>query len=227
MVGTRRGRSSLTAMCIGHAGLHMRRPGRPRGVTLVELVATFAILAFVTLGTVQLYRVGDAQQRQARFYSDAQSANREAMRRMLRTIRHGFGVETAGSIAFNGASTNPVTGSDQIVVTVPQPNDSAGTGRDHIRFYLSGSSGNYTLYVQRSDDTNAGISLATGVQSLTFTYYKTTNSSTGASTSILNSGYSAATEVSIQLVTKSGGTVAGKSSTETGYVGLRNSNLGL
>jgi len=209
----------------GFAGLGVR--ARQRGISLIEAVGSMLILAFVTLGTVQLYRVGDKQQRTARNYTNAQTQNREAVRRMVRTIRHAYGVQMSDSL-FTGS---PSSGPSVIIVSVPQYDSSTQTSfTDHIQFYVSGS----TLYSLRSGDgtvshpaeASPGTVIATGVQSLTFTYYKTSNASSGATTATLNSGYNAATEVNVALASTSGGTIAGATSTENAYVELRNASLG-
>jgi Tfp pilus assembly protein PilW len=189
------------------------RNRRRRGVSLMELVGTFVILAFIALGTMQLYRVGDRTQRTARFYSDAQAVARKALQRMTRTVRHASIVDMASTVT--NFSAAPDSTASQIIVSVPQPN---ATGTDHIRFYVSSG----TLYAQRNDDTGAGMALATGVQSLTINYYATTVVSSGTTNSSVDNAPASSTEVKITLVVKSG-TVT---TTEVTYVSLRNRNLG-
>jgi Tfp pilus assembly protein PilW len=192
-----------------------RKLRRRRGTTLVELVIAFLILAFVSIGTMQLYRVGDQQQRTARLYSDAQTRAREAMRRMLKTVRHGSAIEM-GATNFVG-QTAASSSTSQLVVTVP-PTSSPG----HIRLYLSGTS----VYAQRSDDTGAGLEIATGVQSLGFTYYLTSATSSGTTVTQVNGAPASATEVEISLtmLLRSGSSAT---MNEKAYVSLRNKNLGL
>jgi Tfp pilus assembly protein PilW len=192
----------------------MRKGSRRRGATLVELVATFVILAFISLGTLQLYRVGDKTQRTARFYGDAQAKAREALQRISRTLRHAWSVEIASTQTNFSAAPNSDT--TQSIVKVPQPYP--GTSYDYIRVYLSGG----TIYAQRQDDVGAGLALATGVTSLTFTYYLTAMTSTGTSVSQVNGTPATATDVEI-AITLTSGTVT---TTETAYVSLRNKNLG-
>jgi prepilin-type N-terminal cleavage/methylation domain-containing protein len=190
-----------------------------RGVTLMEMVVASLILAFITVATAQLYHGVDGQHREARFYSDAQARIREALRVMLRTLRHGSAIETNGAITFyNGVNSviSPASSTSQVIVTVPQPNNT--TGSDHIRFYLSGT----TLYAQRSDDTNLGVAIATGVQTLTFNYFQTQTSSTGTSRSAVDGAPGSGTEVQITLVLTS----SDVTTTETAYVELRNKSLG-
>ena len=175
---------------------------------MIEALGTLLILSFVTMGTMTLFRVGDKTQRDARFYADAQTNAREAIRTMLRTLRHGYAVQTADA-TWGGSQTS--NASSQIIVTAPH----SGSGTDHIRFYLTGT----TLYSQNG--TATATATATGVQSITFDYYKYDYS---AGRSQLSSGsYGTATEVGITLVLKSG-TVT---TTEAAYVELRNATMGL
>src|SRR6266496_722745 len=76
---------------VGRGGWGVR--ARQRGISFLEVLGAFMILAFVTLATVKLYRVGDGQQRTARNYTNAQVNNREAVRRILRTLRHGYAIQ--------------------------------------------------------------------------------------------------------------------------------------
>jgi Tfp pilus assembly protein PilW len=194
-------------------GRWRRRKSR-RGTSLVELMAVAFILAFVAIGTMSLYRVGDQQQRTARFYSDAQSVVREAIRRMTRTVRHSRGVVVGSSVTNFSAAPNSTT--SQIIVATPEPGT---TGTEYIRFYLSGT----TLYAQRHDDTGAGLAIATGVQSMTISYYVTSVDASGLIRTSVNGAPATATEVQVSLVVKSG-TVT---TTEAAYVELRNYNLSL
>ena len=187
---------------------------RSRGYSLVEMLGAAMILAFVSLGTVMLYRVGDKTQRTARFYSDAQSQVREALRRVSRTVRHANGVVTNSLVA--NFSTAPSSDTTQVIVETPAP---ASTSTEYIRFYLNGT----TLYAQRHDDTDAGIAITSGVQSMTVNYYYTTVTSSGISRTRVNGAPTTATEVQITLVLKSG-TVT---TTENVFVELRNHSLGL
>lgn len=187
-----------------------------RGFSLVEALGAMLILTFVILGTLQLYQVGDKQQRTARNYSNAQTSNREAIRRMLRSLRHGFAVQMNDS-SFTGSPVSSTA--TQVIVTVPH----AVSGTDHVRFYLSGS----TLFGQNGGA--AAIAVATDIQSVAFTYYKTTQTFSGTTYTDVSGSPATATEVQIQLVSSSGGTASatGATSTETAYVELRNATLGL
>lgn len=191
------------------------RPRRSRGVTLVELVITFVILAFISLGTIQLYRVGDQQQRVARLYSDAQSSAREGLRRIMRTARHASAAES--NVTFTGLGAVS-SGAAQLVVATPPAGGGAGT--DHILFRLSGT----TLYAQRSTESAPGTAIATGVQSVSFTYYQTTVTSTGTQVNdVTSSSPTSATEVNIALTMP---VFNGQTTTRTAYVAMRNRSPG-
>jgi len=186
-----------------------------RGATLLELVLACLLFAFLVAATSKLYRIGEDQQRTARFYSDAQTNCREALRRIVRTARHGYAVESAATTFYGGET--PSSGSSQVIFTVPQPNNT--TGRDHIRFYMRSG----TLYAQRSDDSSLGLQIATGVKAFSVSYFKTATTSTGATTSPVDGTPTAATEVQLALTLTSGTITI----TRTAYVEMRNAALGL
>src|SRR5689334_10324473 len=70
------------------------RRGSQRGLTLVEMLVTAIIMVFLTTSTFQLYTVVNRQQLKARDYMNNQTADRDALRLMMRTIRHGSVVVT-------------------------------------------------------------------------------------------------------------------------------------
>lgn len=184
-----------------------------RGASIVEMVATFLILAFVTSGTAGLYYVGTRQQRGSRFYTEAQTDLREGIRRITRTVRHGSAVLTGTT--FPSADSN----SAQVIVAVPQ-----ASPRDKIRIYRNASSG--TIYAQTSGDAasaSAGTVMLAGPATLSITYYRTGATSTGTTTTdVTSSGPATATEVQLTLSTTRGSVTT----TSVAYVQLRNANFG-
>ena len=176
-----------------------------RGATLVELVATFLILGFVTSGTVGLYYVGTRQQRGSRFYTLAQTDLREGIRRISRTVRHGFAV---------------LPGSDatQIYVSVPQT-----APGDQIRIYRDSTTG--TIYAQPvgTGATGTRTVMVDGPATLSLTYYQTGATSTGTSTTdVTTSAPTSATEVQFTISATRGSVTT----TSVAYVELRNANFG-
>ena len=186
------------------------RGGRRHGVSLVELVATFLILAFVTVGTLNLYNVGNRQQRNARFYSQAQTDIREGIRRILRTVRHGSAVLTGTSFSAADSTTS------QIIVAVPQ----ASPG-DQIRIYAS--SGN--IYAQTAGDAAASLAgtlMVAAPATLLVNYSQTTVTATGTTITAVDGAPASATEAQV-TITATRGSVTTKS---IAYVELRNRSLG-
>jgi len=192
-----------------------KRCKHSRGATLIELLLVCLLFAFLIAATTKLYHIGEDQQRTARFYSDAQAKCREAIRRILRTARHGYGVES-GLTTFNGGEL-PVSGPSQVIFTVPQPY--SVNGRDHIRFYVQGG----TLYGQRSDAGNAGEAITTGVTAFTVNYFRTTAAATGATRTATDGAPTDATEVQVTITINSGTAAV----TRSAYVEMRNTSLGL
>ena len=184
-----------------------------RGATLMELVATYLILAFVTSGTMGLYYVGTRQQRISRFYTLAQTDLREGIRRITRTVRHGSAVLTGTAFAAPNSSAT------QIIVAVPQ----ASPG-DRIRVYRDPTTG--TIYAQTAGDaaaSSAGTVMVTGPATLSIAYYQTGATSTGtATTDVTASGPATATEAQITLSATRGSVTT----TSVAYVQLRNANFG-
>lgn len=198
-----------------------RRPRR--GGTLLELVATFLILAFVTSGTVGLYYVGTRQQRGSRFYTLAQTDLREGIRRITRTVRHGSGVLTTASpaSAVSPSSGFPVKVSDasQIIVDVHLASSTA----NQIRIYRNSTTG--TIYAQTAGDapTLPGTVMVDGPATLAIAYYQTGATSTGTSTTdVTASAPAAATEVQLTISATRGNVTT----TSVAYVQLRNANFG-
>ena len=171
--------------------------GRRRGLSVVEAVVAAMLLSFVVAATAQLLAVGQAQQRIARNYSDAQTDLREALVRSTRAIRHGYAVKNpsadVGAVANYPNLTSTTT---QLIVEVPEPTG-ALSERVQLRFHVT----NGTFYAQRSDETAPGTELIEDVDSIVFSYWRTTgttripvNDTTGANTP------STATEVDIRLI---------------------------
>jgi type II secretory pathway pseudopilin PulG len=182
---------------------------------MIELLLVCLLFAFLVAATSKLYHIGEDQQRTARFYSDAQATCREALRRIVKTARHGYAVESGVTVFYNNVT--PASGSSQVIFTTPQANNT--DGRWHIRFYVSGD----TLYAQRSDDTTVGEAIATGVQTFTVNYFVTTSTATGTTTAATDGTPTAATEVQFTLTLKSGTATV----TRTAYCEMRNTSLGL
>jgi hypothetical protein len=164
------------------------------------------MLGFVITGAATLLNVGRRQQRTLRLYSQVQTDLRASIRRATRALRH------ASEVVNPSTATNfPVksSGASQVIVTVPEPSGSSPS-TVQIRFYLS--SGNF--YAQRSDNTGPGVLLESGVQSLTFNYFRTV----GSSRTAVDASPSQATEIQI-AITGSSGNISSKLTT---LVALRN-----
>lgn len=179
-----------------------------RGMTLIEVLIVALIMTFLTIGVGMLYTVGQRQQRISNYYSQVQTDMREGLRRVTRTLRHGYevvGTSTAGTL--NGLSSS----TSQIIVRVPEPTGAATT-YVHIRFYVSGS----VLYSQRQDQSAPGVALLDGVQTLAFNYFD----EYGAN---MNATPTAATRTEIVLTARRGPATT----TVRTLVTLRNRSVGL
>lgn len=179
---------------------------RHRAFSLPEMLVALTMLGFVITGAATLLNVARRQQRTLRLYSQVQTDLRAGIRRATRTLRH------AAQVVSPSSSTNfPVktSGPTQVIVQVPEP---TGTSPNtvEVRLYLSGG----TFYAQRSDVSGAGIALETGVQSLTFNYFRTE----GGTRTTVDGTPTQATEIQI-AITGSSGTM---SSSLTALVAMRN-----
>ena len=94
----------------------MERPSvrhRSRGVSLLELVSSLAILGFVVAATAGLYVAGQRSHFRARYYSDAQTTIRRALRDLTRTTRMAESVLAKGT---TGTLNGQTTGASQLVL---------------------------------------------------------------------------------------------------------------
>lgn len=188
----------------------LRRRTRP-GVSLVELLAVAIILSFLVGATAQFYNTSKAQHQLSRDYSQVQTDLRTALRRVTRTLRHGFAPKHPSTRAnFPSGSTSNST---QVIVPIPEA-DGAGVNKE-IRIYYS----NGSLYAQRSDETGAGTllinDLNTSPAGAEFRYYKTV---AGANPTEVANAPETATEIRITLTGK-----YGRATTSVvAYVALRN-----
>jgi Tfp pilus assembly protein PilW len=216
------GEGAPATPCSEGAGVRgFRAPGRAgrkqRAATLPELLAAALVIAFIVGATAKLYSVGQGQQLLARSYSQAQTDLRTALRRVTRTIRHGFPLHgpTNPSTKSNFPA-NSTSNATQIVVPVPET-DTDGSHKE-IRIYYS----NGALYAQRSDESAPGTLLISGLQTnpvgVEFKYYLTLPSSTGTITVDVSSNPAKATEAQISLTAvRQSATVSA-----TAYVAIRN-----
>jgi type II secretory pathway component PulJ len=181
---------------------------------MMEMVVSCIILSFIVAAAGALYTGGQQQQNTAKDYSQVQSDLRASMRTLTRMIRHGFNVVSSVS---SGNLSGKSSDTSHLIVTIPQ---TTGSANINVYFYVSGG----TLYYQRDSDMT-GTSLMTGVQSLTFTYYQTTRTTsganaTGATTTQVNSTPASATEVQIAMTAVNGPATT----TVQSYITLRNSS---
>lgn len=212
-------RASLSMPACGARRLHIDGPahrGRLRyrsGATLIEMVVSALILSFIVAATAGLYTVGQAQQRTARSYSEAQTDIRTTLRRMTRALRHGYqvvGVSAAGTLA--GKASGP----DQVIVRVPEP---GGGSQSEILFYRSGSG---VLYFQRESDAAPGTPLVEGVRALAVHYFRTDIAVGGAIRVPVDADPATATEAEVTLTVERPPAVT----TVKAYVTLRNAIVG-
>lgn len=173
-----------------------------RGASLVEMMSALLILAIITAASFSLYWSGNQAHRRARFYSQAQTDIRQALRQMIRVIRSANSVVSQGTM---GTLAGLASGSNQVVVRLPQ---GAGSFIE-CRYYVS----NGVLYQQRSTDAAPGTALLTGVTGLTFNYVRTL----GGVRTAVDGAPSVATEVQMAINARRGSVTTGL----TGYVALR------
>ena len=182
----------------------MERPTvrhRSRGVSLLELVSSLAILGFVVAATAGLYVAGQRSHFRARYYSDAQTTIRRALRDLTRTTRMAESVLAKGT---TGTLNGQTTGASQLVLRLQ-----SSPSVVECRYYVA----NGVLYKQTSADAAPGTPLLSGVVSLTFNYY-TTLAGTRSSAS---ANPAKASEVEIVLRARSGTVTTGL----TAYVTIR------
>lgn len=176
---------------------------------LEVLVASLLVFGIVAAAS-RLYGIGVAQQSMARNYSQVQTDLRTALRRVTRTLRHGFALKNP-STQTSFPSGSLTSNSTQVIVPVQE-----SSAVPEIRIYFDSTAG--TLYAQRSDDGSI-TDLLDQVSSLTFNYYKTI---AGVTTEVA-SAPETATEVKITLTAWYGSFVGARATTTcTAYVALRN-----
>jgi type II secretory pathway component PulJ len=142
------------------------RAQRRRGISLVEGIVGLTILSVVLAATAALLAGGQRLQRTSQDYSQLQTDLRTAVRRVARSLRHGFAVVNPSTVSGFGVQASSAT---QVIVTVPEPSG-VTPEKVELRFYVS----NQVLYAQRSDQAAPGTALLTGVRGLAFSYYQTT-----------------------------------------------------
>ena len=183
-------------------GSGQRLRHRVAGVSLVEMMSALLILGIVTSAAFSLYWTGNQAHRRSRFYSQAQTDARTALREMTRVIRSSIAVVSTGT---QGTLSGLASGSNQLVLRVPQ---SSGSPIE-VRYYVS----NGVLYVQRSTDAAPGSALMRGVTGLTFGYVRTL---AGTRTPV-DSAPATATEVDVRLHVRRASVTTGLSA----YVAIR------
>ena len=174
-------------------------PGRPRraGFSTFEALAALFILMFAISVTAQLYVTGMRVRRVAQNYSQVQTDLRSALRDATRAVRHGYQVMNPSSLtAFPNVAPNyRNSNANQLIVQVP---DSTGA-KVEIRYYLSSGG----LYEQRSSGGTDQLQLS-GIQTLTFNYYKTSGGTRTAVDGSSPNDPSKATEVQVTVTATNG-----------------------
>lgn len=166
------------------------------------MMSALMILAIVTAAAFSLYWSGNQAHRRSRFYSQAQTEARTALREVTRVVRTSVAVVGTGT---QGTLSGLTSGANQLIVRVP----SGGASTLEVRYYVA----NGILYVQRSDESAPGRELILGVTGLSFAYYRTL---AGTRTAV-NGAPGTATEVQVTLQVRRVSVTTGL----TAYVAIR------
>lgn len=188
-----------------------------RGVSLLELVVTTAILSFIVAATARLYFIGQAQQAAARNYSQAQTDLRMALRQVTYAVRHGCQVVTEStgqdSLVKAFATADRQSDAGTLTLRVPEP---SGATLPYVELQFYAADG--VLYSRRADQSAPGNALLQGVETLAFHYFRTVPQGLGTAAVSVDNAPATATEVQITLAVRRG-TVTTQVQT---YIMLRN-----